>query len=352
MEDLLGIGQLARASGLTVSALRFYDTAAVLSPAAVDVRTGYRLYVAEQVKVARLVARLRRISMPLADVRQVLAHRHDPDRVQDLLCAHLATLEQGLTKARRELSTIQDLLDSQELSMVPTTATTLTVAGMNLATALHAVRFATGSDAEVPPLRGVLFDITAEAVTLVATDRYRLAVASVPVEVLDGPERSAVVPAQLADTLAALGDHSVHLTFTAEMVTAYAGAVRNVEGELIGDTYPEYRRLLPDPNTPAAFPITRQLRSALAAPARQTMHRDTDGVIFEVVVLAMTEDGHLTVASQDDGVGLGVGVNREFLLEAIDAGGEDQLMLSLDGPVTPVVVRSPRSLSLLMPVRV
>ncbi len=162
-----------------------------------------------------------------------------------------------------------------------------------------------------------------------------------------------MVPAQLADTLAALGDHSVHLTFTAEIVTAYAGAaVRNAEDELIGDTYPEYRRILPDPNTPAAFPITRQLRSALAAPARQTMHRDTDGVIFEVVVLAMTEDGHLTVASRDDDVGLGVGVNREFLLEAIDAGGEDQLMLSLDGPVTPVVIRSPRSLSLLMPVRV
>ena len=186
--------------------------------------------------------------------------------------------------------------------MVPTPATTLTVAGTNLATALHAVRFATGSDAEVPPLRGVLFDITAEAVTLVATDRYRLAVASVPVEVLDGPERSAVVPAQLADTLAALEDHSVHLTFTAEMVTAYAGAVRNVEGELIGDTYP---------NTAGSCP-TRTRPPPSRSPA----------------------------------------VNREFLLEAIDAGGEDQLMLSLDGPVTPVVIRSPRSLSLLMPVRV
>lgn len=130
----------------------------------------------------------------------------------------------------------------------------------------------------------------------------RLAVASVPVEVLDGPERSAVVPAQLADTLAALEDHSVHLTFTAEMVTAYAGAVRNVEGELIGDTYP---------NTAGSCP-TRTRPPPSRSPA----------------------------------------VNREFLLEAIDAGGEDQLMLSLDGPVTPVVIRSPRSLSLLMPVRV
>lgn len=33
MEGLFGIGQLARVSGLTVSALRFYDGAGVLEPA-------------------------------------------------------------------------------------------------------------------------------------------------------------------------------------------------------------------------------------------------------------------------------------------------------------------------------
>lgn len=36
MTELLGIGELARASGLTVSALRFYDREGVLTPAVVD----------------------------------------------------------------------------------------------------------------------------------------------------------------------------------------------------------------------------------------------------------------------------------------------------------------------------
>jgi DNA-binding transcriptional MerR regulator len=36
------IGEMARASGLTVSALRFYDGAGVLVPAFVDPETGYR----------------------------------------------------------------------------------------------------------------------------------------------------------------------------------------------------------------------------------------------------------------------------------------------------------------------
>lgn len=42
MDELWGIGRLARASGLTVSALRFYDGADVLTPAVVDPHTGYR----------------------------------------------------------------------------------------------------------------------------------------------------------------------------------------------------------------------------------------------------------------------------------------------------------------------
>ena len=54
-DDMRGIGEVAKASGLTISALRFYDAAGVLVPAAVDAATGYRRYTDEQVRTARLV---------------------------------------------------------------------------------------------------------------------------------------------------------------------------------------------------------------------------------------------------------------------------------------------------------
>jgi hypothetical protein len=44
-------------------------------------------------------------------------------------------------------------------------------------------------------------------------------------------------------------------------------------------------------------------------------------------------------------------VNREFLLEALDAGGAGQLVLELDGPIKPLAVRGAGSFSILMPVR-
>lgn len=61
------IGEMSRNSGLGVSTLRFYDRAGVLVPAWVDPVSGYRWYESEQLEEARLLARLRRAGMPLAD---------------------------------------------------------------------------------------------------------------------------------------------------------------------------------------------------------------------------------------------------------------------------------------------
>ena len=68
---LLTIGAFARAARLTPKALRLYDELGVLPPAAVDPESGYRLYDPAQLERARLIASLRRIGMPLADIRAV-----------------------------------------------------------------------------------------------------------------------------------------------------------------------------------------------------------------------------------------------------------------------------------------
>ncbi|MGC4807457.1 MerR family transcriptional regulator [Micromonospora sp. DT233] len=72
---LLTIGAFARAVGLTPKALRIYDEVGLLRPAAVDPESGYRLYAPEQVEHARLIAALRRIGMPLVEIRTVCGLR-------------------------------------------------------------------------------------------------------------------------------------------------------------------------------------------------------------------------------------------------------------------------------------
>jgi DNA-binding transcriptional MerR regulator len=331
---------MARESGLSVSALRFYDGAGVLVPAVVDPRSGYRYYTPDQLVAARLVAALRRVGMPLAGIRDVLAHRRDPAALDALLAGHLRRLEQGLVDARRALSSIRSLLEEDPVPDLPTTAH---VRASDLAAALRAVRFAATADPDLPALGAVLFDVGTDAITLVATDRFRLAVAPAACTGVTGPPVGALVPTALADRIAehvaGMGD--------AEVVVAVRGAVIGVgpvEGGLLPDAYPDYRSLLAEDGR--AVPIDEGLRAALAAAPTRTMTREPDGVAFEAATIGLTADGLLTADGSGD-----IGVNREFLLQALDAGGPGQLELLLDGPVTPLVVRSPRSVSLLMPVR-
>src|ERR1700722_1582277 len=153
------IGEMARSSGLSVSALRFYDGAGVLVPAWVDPVSGYRWYEPGQLEESRLLARLRRADMPLADIRLVLAgwSSADTDLVRKLLQAHLRRLELGLSDALSEFSAIRSQLEHREnpMTVPPNADLRLAISGPALAAALDAVRFAASTDPELPMLGGV-----------------------------------------------------------------------------------------------------------------------------------------------------------------------------------------------------
>ena len=69
---LLTIGEFARLARLSQKALRLYDELGLLRPFRVDEWSGYRYYAPSQLEQARLVAWLRRLGMPLAQIGAVL----------------------------------------------------------------------------------------------------------------------------------------------------------------------------------------------------------------------------------------------------------------------------------------
>jgi DNA-binding transcriptional MerR regulator len=71
--DEFSIGEFARRSRLSVKALRLYDELGVLVPARVDEGSGYRYYDITQLEAARVVAILRQLDVPLADIKELLA---------------------------------------------------------------------------------------------------------------------------------------------------------------------------------------------------------------------------------------------------------------------------------------
>ncbi|MFE7035946.1 MerR family transcriptional regulator [Streptomyces sp. NPDC057621] len=361
------IGEMARDGELSVSALRFYDRAGVLVPAWVDPVSGYRWYEPEQLPEARLLARLRRAGMPLADIRLVLAGwaGADTELVRGLLEAHLRRLELGLSDSRSEFSTLRALLDRRENPMTSlrtaaaTSATRVSTSPLELAAALDTVRFAAGSDPELPMLAGVLFDVEGDELRLVATDRYRMAVARTRITGHDGPRTQVLVPLPLADAMRALltGGEPVRLVLDGDRVTLEAGD-RQTAGQVVGHEFPDYRRLI---HLPAGrrVPIdTAVFRAALEnGPVRTSEAGEPDGGPRDLSVLRVAENGTVIVcddgdAGDDDRDN--VGVNREFLLHALTAGARDELILELGAPTAPLVIRRPDDedgFSLLMPVR-
>lgn len=353
--DMRSIGEMARDSGLGVSALRFYDRAGVLVPAWVDPVSGYRWYEPEQLQEARLLARLRRSGMPLADIRLVLASWSgvDTDLVRKLLKAHLRRLEQGLSEARSEFSALRALLDHRENVMTSLRIATvrLSIAAPELAAALDTVRFAASTDPELPMLGGVLFDIEGESLHVVTTDRYRMAVAQAGIAGHDGSRVQVIVPTPLADAMRALldGEGPVRLSVDGDRVALEAGG-RQAAGQCLDHDFPDYRRLLPQAVGRCVVVEVAAFRKALeTGPVRSG-----EAGAHELSVLRVEEGGTVTLRTEGAEDPNRVAVNRKFLLDALTAGARDRLILELGTPTAPIAIRRPDdegAFSILMPVR-
>jgi DNA-binding transcriptional MerR regulator len=350
-EFMRGIGQMARESGLTVSALRFYDGAGVLVPARVDPRSAYRWYSDDQVTTARLIARLRRVGMPLDDIRLVVAHRANRSVVERVLQAHLTRLEDGLADARRELSAARSLLDQEN----PMTDTRITTTAQELADALRAVRYAVSTDPELPMLTGVLFDVDDDVVRLAASDRYRLAVSTVSGSEVAGPSTSVIAPVAFVDEVLPLlvePENPVTVLFAGDDITVEVSA-RSLRCRRVDHDFPDYRRVLRTESSHSVDVDVARVRAELAAAPTRTVRGEEDGIDREVAVLTLADDGQLSFTADDGGL-LEMGLNAEFLLQALDAGAAGQLVLELDGPLAPLAIRNPRradDMNLLMPIR-
>ncbi|MER7493884.1 MerR family transcriptional regulator [Streptomyces pharetrae] len=102
---LLTIGELARATGLTVRTIRYWSDEGVLTPVTRSAG-GYRLYDAGSAARLELIRTLRELGLGLDDVRRVLAGERT---VVEVAAAHVAALDariRSLKVIRAVLSTV------------------------------------------------------------------------------------------------------------------------------------------------------------------------------------------------------------------------------------------------------
>jgi DNA-binding transcriptional MerR regulator len=117
VQTLISIGDFARATHLSVRALRLYHQEGLLEPAAVDPNSGYRRYDLGQIPTAQVIRRLRELNMPLEDVHAIVSTADLAER-NDLITRHLHRLEQELSRTQDAIASVRDLLE-QPAAKIP-----------------------------------------------------------------------------------------------------------------------------------------------------------------------------------------------------------------------------------------
>jgi DNA polymerase-3 subunit beta len=395
VDDLVSISAFARRVGLTPSALRFYDDCGVLRPAVVDEGNGYRYYAPAQEPRARLLRDLREIDLPLPEVRRVLdgqptaaaavveAHLRTVEQkaVSTRQAAHriLAGLSTATAQAPRvtlggpELaSAIRQVTPSAAPPEAPPSKPELTgpepsapsrpLASGPQATGLQpsghqptgsqssgpqpsepqpsgsqssddfGPQETRGAEAFLPALSCVRIELSEAEVTLVATDRYRLAIRKLHPQTFEGTPGAILIPApaltELSRWLAAAD--TVHLQAGTELTLTTPTDTRTLPS--VDAEYPAYQVILDGLEPPACRVIVD--RAALA-----------DLLGTEEVVALSIEDGTVTIGDHrldaiTTGTPLQIGFTTRLLAAALETGVGPDVLLEIHAPDRPVVIRS------------
>ena len=117
VSELLPIGRFGKEAQLTPRQLRYYHALGLLVPAAVDPASGYRYYAEAQLATAELIAVLRSVDMPLAEIQTLLVDR-SANSVRAAFDRLRMSVEARLTRARE----ILDRIDELEQAAMPSEA--------------------------------------------------------------------------------------------------------------------------------------------------------------------------------------------------------------------------------------
>ena len=249
------------------------------------------------------------------------------------------------------------------------------------AAAVAQVALAAGRDDTLPVLTGVRFEIEGDTLTLAATDRYRLAVRTLPWRPADGDlSTTALVPARtLSETARALtSGPEVTLALStggassSEGMIGFEGAGRRTTSRLLEGEFPKYRSLLPSDSTALAevstAPFAEAVKRVALVAARNAPVRlsfSADGMVLEAggaddaQASEQLECGWEGSASTEP---FSIAFNPQYLLDGLGAVDSDTTTLSFTGPTRPAVLTGKRDAAatdgvpadyryLLMPVR-
>ncbi len=109
--NLISIGKFSRLTGLSIRALRLYNTESILEPSHIDPDTGYRYYTLEQIEIAEQIKLLRECEMPLDNILAILKN---PENASQYLLEHRQFIENRWLEHRKMLLKLDRIINDDK----------------------------------------------------------------------------------------------------------------------------------------------------------------------------------------------------------------------------------------------
>ncbi|WP_106505709.1 DNA polymerase III subunit beta [Brachybacterium timonense] len=239
--------------------------------------------------------------------------------------------------------------------------------------AISQVTVAASKDDTLPLLTGVKVEIEGEKVTLMATDRYRLAMRELSWNPASpGAELTALVRArtlhEVARSLATGGSVDIALADdSAAKLVGFESGGRRTTSTLVDGDYPPVRRLFPDSSPITAViataPLIEAVKRVSLVAERNTPVRlsFTEGQVALEAGAGDDAQASEVLEAQLEGEDLVVGFNSGFLLDGLGALGTEFARLTFTDSIKPSVMSGQDSLEgtpdgsykyLIMPMRI
>lgn len=117
MKKYYSIGEVSKIGELSIDRLRNYDKIDLFKPVYVDEKTGYRYYVGDQFRQLRFIKYLRKIGVPLKEIKMILNEETSSEKFILFLYSKINEIENEIENLKIIKEDIIDMKSNMEYSM-------------------------------------------------------------------------------------------------------------------------------------------------------------------------------------------------------------------------------------------
>lgn len=277
----------------------------------------------------------------------------------------LSTLNQNLLLEGENAQTHIKGLPAEEFPLIPETGEKIytKLDGENLQAIINQVSFATAYTETQPEISGVLFSFSESSLTLVATDRYRLAEGTLPLTQAVSEPKDVIIPSRAVNEINRIVSDGAVEVFLKEGQVCFRTEETELISRLIEGQYPDYKQIIPKTFTSEAeierVSLIQSLKAAsLFASENNNVEMEFDPQDKRILIKSQSTqvgDSVIRLPANFEGGKNTITFNHRYILDCLNNLTDEKVVLKIINPASPAAI-TPKGrqnyLYIVMPIKI